>query len=89
MSKKQLKAGLNVFGAGWCVPCRLSKTLLKDQGIEFNELDMEEDSELFEKLSVRGIPTFIFVDDNGNVVNSITGGIKPSDITEWYNNHWL
>ena len=89
LSSKQLEVGLNVFGAGWCAPCKLSKTLLKDQGIKFNELDMDEDSELFEKLNVRGIPTFVFVDDNNNVINTITGGIKPSDITDWYDNNWL
>lgn len=80
---KKLEKGLNVFSATWCTPCKMSKALLDAQEVNYQALDMDEDSELFAEFNVRSIPTFVFADDSGNVVNTVIGGIKPSDINEW------
>lgn len=78
-----------MFSANWCNPCKMSKALLDNQKVEYQVLDMDEDSSLFEQLNVRSIPTFVFVDSNGDVVNTVIGNIKPTDISEWFENKWL
>jgi len=36
---------ITIYSAGWCPDCRRVKNFLKDRGLEFNEVDIDEDEE--------------------------------------------
>ena len=36
---------ITIYSAGWCPDCRRVKNFLKDRGVEFREIDIEEDEE--------------------------------------------
>jgi glutaredoxin len=36
---------ITIYGAGWCPDCRRVKNFLKDRGVEFREVDIDEDDE--------------------------------------------
>jgi glutaredoxin len=36
---------ITIYSAGWCPDCRRVKNFLKDRGLEFREVDIEEDEE--------------------------------------------
>lgn len=35
---------LTMFGAPWCPDCRRAKSFLKERGVEFREVNIEEDA---------------------------------------------
>lgn len=86
------------FKADWCVPCKsLSstiETLAFSEGFDtstIKDIDIEEQPDTAIKYNVRGIPTIIKVDGEGNEVERITGsptlvklrkflGAEPSEV---------
>ncbi len=36
---------ITIYSAGWCPDCRRVKNFLKERGVEFREIDIEEDEE--------------------------------------------
>jgi glutaredoxin len=36
---------ITIYSAGWCPDCRRVKTFLKERGVEFREVDIEQDEE--------------------------------------------
>jgi mycoredoxin len=36
---------ITVYSAGWCPDCRRVKNFLKERGLEFSEINIEEDEE--------------------------------------------
>jgi len=36
---------ITIYSTGWCPDCRRAKSLLKERGVEFEEVNIEEDSE--------------------------------------------
>ena len=32
-----------IYSASWCAPCRYAKNLLNEKGVEFNEIDIENE----------------------------------------------
>jgi thioredoxin-like negative regulator of GroEL len=64
------------FNASWCGPCRRMKpivTQLRRQGYHLRDLDVDRNRSLAEKYGVRGIPTFVFL-QNGAEVHRFSGG---------------
>lgn len=69
---------IQVFTAKWCSACNNVKKFLKEQNIEFNEVDIDTDSTAIEFLStlkLKSIPVTYF---NGNYVV----GYDPKKILE-------
>lgn len=64
-----------IFSAPWCGNCTVLKTNLKEASIDFTEVDVDSDEgrELAIKFGVRGLPTTLFIDEEGNVVKTIVG----------------
>lgn len=73
------------FSAQWCAPCRQQAVLLKDfPEADVVEIDIEEDDNepLVQQYGVRGLPTMILVDDEGDAVERFTGLTQPSVIRD-------
>ena len=43
---------ITIYSAGWCPDCRRVKNFLKERGVEFREIDIEQD-EVSEELVLR------------------------------------
>ena len=72
------------FYADWCGPCRvLSKNFEKvDLGnVVLEEIDAEENLDMTKEYGVRNLPTVLFIDENGEVLEKVTGLMTPQDIT--------
>lgn len=62
------------FYAEWCGPCKtLSKVLEGYNEVEIQEIDIDKDQETAIKYTIRGVPTLVLVDDNGNEIRRRTG----------------
>lgn len=78
--------------ATWCMPCRVfGKTfekvaeMEKYNGIEFKELDIEndEDAELIvEKFGIRNVPTTLILDEEDNLIYKLIGNVSMNDFTD-------
>lgn len=83
------------LSATWCAPCRFyaetfhkvsEKEEFKD--IEFNAYDIENDEEaepLVNKFGVRGVPTTLIMDENGELIYKLTGNLREADLVEAIN----
>ena len=70
---------IDFFGS-WCGPCRAYKPTFEKVSkmdefgdIEFEELDVDENEDLAEKYSIRGVPATIFLNNKGEIVDRLTG----------------
>lgn len=63
------------FGAPWCSPCRAMEPVLErlaQSGVPVVKVDCDESPELGVQYSVRGIPTYVALQD-GSEVGRLTG----------------
>ena len=53
-----------VYSTSWCGPCKNAKRLLKERGLDFTEVDIEEigwsRDDLYKKTGGRTVPQIIF-----------------------------
>ena len=70
---------IDVFGT-WCGPCKVYKPIFESvskmdefKNIEFQELNADENEDLVTEYGIRGVPTTIFLNDNGEVVGKLVG----------------
>jgi thioredoxin 1 len=78
MNSKENNMKLLHFTAEWCGPCKAIKPIVDEVVKEAGDLgylsvDIDVDSELAETYSVRFVPTFILLDDNGLVLAQVRG----------------
>ncbi|MGA1449914.1 MAG: mycoredoxin [Candidatus Nanopelagicales bacterium] len=62
-----MNKSITVYSADWCGDCRSSKRLLDSLGVEYHEINVEEDPTASEKVieingGVRSIPVIVFSD---------------------------
>lgn len=76
MSKSILK-----FSRVGCTPCKIMSNFLHDKGVDYKELDVEEDAQLAVKYGIAGVPTLLLVDENDEVLDRVVG-FNPSNIEE-------
>jgi thiol-disulfide isomerase/thioredoxin len=84
------------LSASWCAPCRFyAETFHKVsereefKNIEFKALDIDSDEEaeaLVNKFSVRGVPTTLIMNEDGELIYKLTGNVKESDLVDAINN---
>ena len=65
------------FEATWCGPCRaltpvFNKVMAANPDVDFQIVDIDENSLLAQQMMVAAVPTITFVKD-GNVVDTIVG----------------
>jgi thioredoxin 1 len=76
---KEHKIAIIDFWAKWCIPCHYMTMLVLEplakkyeKGIPFAKVDVDENSELAERLAIMSIPTIILFKD-GQEVDRIVG----------------
>jgi len=76
------------FSSGWCQPCKqLSPRMekLKSEGkISYRKIDVDQDTNLTAKHSIRNIPTLILL-ENGEVKDRLLGLNTEQVIQDFYN----
>lgn len=88
---KELQNGNNRlfvdFYADWCGPCKMMLPVLDDvteelssTDITFVKVNADEERELSAEFGVRGIPTFVMI-ENGEVKDRFSGVRGKSDLT--------
>ena len=81
---------LLVFSAGWCKPCLAMAHTLEEinrDSIEVQKVMIEDHPEIFQKFSIRNLPTFALM-HNGLPVATLSGAQPKSLLTSWINtNH--
>jgi len=74
------------FSANWCQPCQqLEKNLeaLTDISIERVSIDIDESPELAAQHKVRGLPTMIALDMQGEELGRKVGALSAIQIKHW------
>lgn len=70
------------YGATWCNPCVLQGERLKEVGLFYTEIDVDEDSKAFEEKHVREIPYLEFYDDNDKLLETHSGLMTVEELKE-------
>lgn len=74
------------FSADWCSSCGiLSRNLeaVNDISIEKIEVDIDKNPSLAEQYSIRGLPTMIALDLQGNELGRKVGALSAIQIKHW------
>lgn len=87
VAKEEKKIMMVDFYAGWCVWCKkLDHTTFKDQKVvellkDFVSvrIDCTKDKDTPRRYGIKGLPTILFIDPNGNVLKRIIGYKGPQD----------
>ncbi len=76
---------LKFEASGWCPACKqLSKTLLETRlEIPLESIEVDEDPGLTGKYNVRGVPTLVLLDADGNEVARKTGSMSKEALLEF------
>lgn len=72
------------FNATWCGPCQQMKpivTSLRREGYHLRDIDVDRHRELAQKYGIRSVPTFVFV-ENGGEVDRFSGGTSAEHLRE-------
>lgn len=80
------------IGASWCVGCKVMGPRWKEIECEISWLqteyyDFDENEEFVNKLNVTAMPTFIFLDKEGNEILRLTGEVEKDKLIETINEY--
>lgn len=73
------------FSAPWCGPCKMLGPTMDKSGLPFQKINIDEDTTLSTKYSIRNVPTLIKVDSTGNEISRLVGNNPIDKIKSWYN----
>lgn len=69
------------FSAGWCSPCKQLGIALENTdhplAKDYRSVDIDNNTELTKLYSIRGVPTLVLEDDEGNEIKRLTGMQTP------------
>ena len=74
------------FSAPWCAPCRMLGPVMDSiaEQLPVEKINVDEDTELAAKYSIRNVPTLLFIKD-GVVYNKLVGNQTDTSILAAYN----
>lgn len=76
------------FSATWCGPCQKIAPIIEqlsgdyDGRVNIYKCDVDENDELMAKYGIRNVPTVIFMDKDGNIVDKHVGVASKKDFVE-------
>lgn len=77
------------FYASWCAPCKMLSKVVEDAKdkitVPVEDIDIDVDMDTARKYSVRGVPTMVVVDDEGNALRTKVGYINEQQLLEFIN----
>ena len=77
------------FYADWCGPCKMQTSIIKNLGDRVNvtieDIDVDERFDMAKQWNVRGVPTMILVDENGEVKRH-SGVLKEPEFLKFIRN---
>ena len=79
LAKKQNKKVVLDFSASWCGPCKVISPLFNELSLKYKEshvfikIDVDENVETAQKYEISAMPTFVFIDSKGGVVDRMAG----------------
>lgn len=73
------------FWATWCGPCKMMEPIVQkyeeETGISIRRVNVDEESELTERLGIHSIPSIVVLKDN-EPVETFTGVLSPEQLRE-------
>lgn len=75
------------FTAAWCGPCRMMGPIMNElmSTINIEKVDVDSKDERVMKYTIKAVPTFILVDENGSELKRIVGGQSKTSIENFFN----
>jgi thioredoxin 1 len=75
------------FTASWCQPCKALASILEeiDTNIPIEVVDIDAQQDIAIEYGIRGVPTLVKVDENGNITGRMVG-IKAKNLVEEFIN---
>ena len=75
------------FSAAWCGPCKTIGPIMESVAgqVNYQKIDVDNNQDLSIKYGVRNIPTFIFLDETGEIKRRKVGLQTKQDILNFYN----
>lgn len=80
------------FSATWCGPCKMMKPIFHKLAAEYADkynfitIDIDEEPGLAEKYHIQAVPTFIFIDADGEEGDRIKGAVDESELRDMLQN---
>lgn len=79
---------VHYFTADWCPGCKSFKPIVQqvsqELGIQVNYVNVDYDTALTEKYTIRSIPTIIITDPSGGINFRHTGPMSPQKLNETF-----
>ena len=75
------------FTASWCQPCKALASILEeiDTNIPIEVVDIDAQQDIAIEYGIRGVPTLVKIDNNGNVAGRMVG-VKAKNLVEEFIN---
>ena len=75
------------FTASWCQPCKALASILEEinTNIPIEVVDIDAQQDIAIEYGIRGVPTLVKVDENGNVTGRMVG-VKAKNLVEEFIN---
>lgn len=81
------------FYGTWCQPCKLLDPIFEEieenYDVDIKHVDVDDDAnaELMTEHAIRSLPTVVFLDDDGEVIETLVGTKKKREYTEIIENN--
>ena len=75
------------FTASWCQPCKAMANILEEinSPIPIEVVDIDAHQDIAIEYGIRGVPTLVKVDNNGNITGRMVG-VKAKNLVEEFIN---